>query len=54
MTILPITARHAEAIAPLPYHHKDPFDRVLIAQSMQIGRMILLPTLVHVRSPSRR
>lgn len=30
---LPITARHADLVASLPLHHKDPFDRLLIAQS---------------------
>lgn len=34
LTILPITVAHAEAVASLPYHHKDPFDRLLIAQSI--------------------
>lgn len=32
--ILPIYAEHTLAIAELPYHHQDPFDRLLIAQSM--------------------
>lgn len=31
---LPITLRHAEAVAVLPPHHGDPFDRMLIAQAM--------------------
>ncbi len=30
---LPITFRHAERIAGLPAHHRDPFDRLLIAQA---------------------
>ncbi len=30
---LPITASHAAAVVHLPALHKDPFDRVLIAQS---------------------
>ena len=25
---------HAEVVATLPHHHKDPFDRMLIAQAM--------------------
>ncbi|MDQ3331292.1 MAG: type II toxin-antitoxin system VapC family toxin [Planctomycetota bacterium] len=32
LTILPIEVRHAEAVAHLPHHHKDPFDRMLVAQ----------------------
>lgn len=31
---LPITFRHAQAVATLPRHHNDPFDRMLIAQAM--------------------
>jgi PIN domain nuclease of toxin-antitoxin system len=31
---LPITALHAERAAALPDHHRDPFDRMLVAQSL--------------------
>jgi PIN domain nuclease of toxin-antitoxin system len=31
---LPIDFRHAEAVAALPRHHNDPFDRMLIAQAI--------------------
>jgi PIN domain nuclease of toxin-antitoxin system len=34
MILLPITARHAAVVAGLPFHHRDPFDRLLIAQAM--------------------
>jgi PIN domain nuclease of toxin-antitoxin system len=30
---LPVTFRHAEHVAALPDHHRDPFDRLLIAQA---------------------
>jgi PIN domain nuclease of toxin-antitoxin system len=30
---LPITFGHAERVAGLPAHHRDPFDRLLIAQA---------------------
>jgi PIN domain nuclease of toxin-antitoxin system len=30
---LPVTALHAEAVETLPWHHRDPFDRLLIAQA---------------------
>ena len=30
---LPITVEHAEATGALPWHHRDPFDRVLVAQA---------------------
>lgn len=31
---LPIGLRHAEIAAGLPLHHRDPFDRMLIAQGL--------------------
>ena len=31
--MLDITTEHAHAIADLPEHHKDPFDRMLVAQA---------------------
>lgn len=32
--LLPITYPHLDALATLPLHHRDPFDRMLIAQSI--------------------
>jgi PIN domain nuclease of toxin-antitoxin system len=32
--ILEITFDHIEVVASLPLHHRDPFDRLIIAQSM--------------------
>jgi PIN domain nuclease of toxin-antitoxin system len=34
---LPVTLEHAAATAALPHHHRDPFDRMLIAQSSVEG-----------------
>lgn len=31
--LLPIGARHADRVGTLPMHHRDPFDRLLIAQA---------------------
>ncbi|HBJ33587.1 MAG TPA: PIN domain nuclease [Planctomycetaceae bacterium] len=31
---LPIELRHATFVADLPNHHRDPFDRLLIAQAL--------------------
>ncbi len=33
-TVLPIAVSHAAVVAGLPFHHRDPFDRLLIAQAM--------------------
>lgn len=32
--ILPVTLPHLEKVSMLPFHHKDPFDRLIIAQSI--------------------
>lgn len=32
--ILSINAEHLEQLKRLPFHHKDPFDRLIIAQSL--------------------
>ena len=34
---LPLTAAHAREVARLPWHHRDPFDRMLIAQATVAG-----------------
>jgi PIN domain nuclease of toxin-antitoxin system len=31
---LPIEIQHCAEVAELPFHHRDPFDRLLIAQAM--------------------
>ncbi|MEH1948065.1 MAG: type II toxin-antitoxin system VapC family toxin, partial [Nostoc sp.] len=41
MRSLEITASHALQAAALPLHHRDPFDRMLIAQA-QIEEMTLV------------
>jgi PIN domain nuclease of toxin-antitoxin system len=35
LTISPVTLTHVLALDALPFHHKDPFDRLLIAQSLK-------------------
>lgn len=34
IAILPIGIRHAGVLSSLPMHHKDPFDRMLVAQAI--------------------
>jgi PIN domain nuclease of toxin-antitoxin system len=34
---LPVTFRHAARLATLPHHHRDPFDRLLVAQAAEEG-----------------
>ncbi|MEW6501301.1 MAG: type II toxin-antitoxin system VapC family toxin [Thermodesulfobacteriota bacterium] len=38
---LPITLAHGEAAGGLPDHHRDPFDRMLVAQAQAEGLIIL-------------
>ena len=40
-TELPLTVAHAEALAGLPPHHGDPFDRVLVAQARVEGATLV-------------
>jgi len=35
--LLPISPRHADLVASLPPHHRDPFDRLLVAQATLEG-----------------
>ena len=38
---LPVTFRHAEQVAALPGHHRDPFDRLLVAQAEVEGLTLI-------------
>jgi PIN domain nuclease of toxin-antitoxin system len=38
---LPINLAHLLAFEQLPFHHRDPFDRMLIAQSLEEGWPII-------------
>lgn len=39
--ILQITMRHVGRIQTLPFHHRDPFDRMMIAQAIEEGLTIV-------------
>jgi PIN domain nuclease of toxin-antitoxin system len=34
MELLPLSLEHLEVVTTLPFHHRDPFDRLLIAQAI--------------------
>ena len=38
---LPITLAHAEQAGMLPPHHRDPFDRMLVAQALAEGLVLV-------------
>lgn len=50
-TELPITGQHAMATAHLPHIHKDPFDRMLVAQAESEGVLLLTADDVVARYP---
>ena len=39
--LLPITVRHLEIVETLPFIHRDPFDRLLVATAKAEGMTIL-------------
>jgi hypothetical protein len=38
---LPIDLKHTARVALLPFHHRDPFDRLLVAQALPLPRLLL-------------
>jgi PIN domain nuclease of toxin-antitoxin system len=38
---LPLFARHCDGVAAPPWHHRDPFDRLLIAQAKSLPAYLL-------------
>ncbi len=48
---LPISSAHAVALDTLPPLHKDPFDRILIAQAMVEGMLLLTADPLVARYP---
>ena len=39
--LLPVTLEHVLSLTPLPLHHRDPFDRLLIAQAIAEQAVLL-------------
>ena len=55
-TELAVTGEHAVAVANLPPLHKDPFDRMIVAQSIVEGITLLTadPLMAQYPAPVRR
>jgi PIN domain nuclease of toxin-antitoxin system len=53
---LPIRSEHTVAVGSLPNHHKDPFDRILIAQATVEGIILLTsdPLVATYPAPMRK
>lgn len=44
---LPLAAEHCRQVARLPWRHRDPFDRMLVAQA-QVERLTLITADTHL------
>ena len=52
-TELPMTGAHAAALAGLPAIHKDPFDRMLVAQATVEGLTLVTSDIANYPGPIR-
>jgi PIN domain nuclease of toxin-antitoxin system len=41
VSLLPVQLRHVMRVSELPFHHRDPFDRMLAAQAQEEGLRIV-------------
>jgi PIN domain nuclease of toxin-antitoxin system len=41
ITLLPVLWRHTDPLESMAYHHRDPFDRMLVAQALTNGLTIV-------------
>ncbi|MEN9523159.1 MAG: hypothetical protein RL065_1536, partial [Bacteroidota bacterium] len=39
--LLPVSFQHIQQLVNLPFHHRDPFDRIIIAQS-KVEKLVLI------------
>lgn len=53
LEMLPVTAEHVYALDSLPAHHKDPFDRLLIAQANAEGMVLVTADMIFSSYPVR-
>jgi PIN domain nuclease of toxin-antitoxin system len=53
-TVLDIKISHITAITQLPLHHRDPFDRMLIAQAMVESMPIISADTIFDAYPIKR
>ncbi|MBQ36525.1 MAG: PIN domain nuclease [Gemmatimonadaceae bacterium] len=41
LRLLPVEPEHCASLASLPFHHRDPFDRLLVTQALKEGMSII-------------
>jgi PIN domain nuclease of toxin-antitoxin system len=51
LDILPVAMPHIEVLSRLPLHHRDPFDRLIIAQALVENLTIVTRDLVFATYP---
>jgi PIN domain nuclease of toxin-antitoxin system len=51
--LLPITCLQLNQLMALPFHHRDPFDRLLIAQACADGMTIVTRDLAFAKYPAK-
>jgi PIN domain nuclease of toxin-antitoxin system len=51
--LLPVTLAHVLRLGTLPLHHKDPFDRLLVAQAIEEDATILSRDAIFASYPTR-
>ncbi len=49
--VLPVTLDHVIRMESLPVHHRDPFDRIVIAQALEEGLPVITADLHFERYP---
>jgi PIN domain nuclease of toxin-antitoxin system len=51
VSVLPVRLEHVLRVEQLPMHHRDPFDRILVAQSQQEKMPVITSDAVFTRYP---
>ena len=51
--VLPVDWKHTAIVERLPFHHRDPFDRMLVCQAIVLGMTILTPDPLVAQYPAR-
>lgn len=49
--ILPVDASHLQRLECLEYHHRDPFDRIMIAQALEMNAVCVTRDKLWSRYP---
>ncbi len=50
--LLPVTVGHLWALLTLPFHHRDPFDRLILAQAVVEGMTVVTRDLEFAKYPA--